>query len=388
MVCQIIDHQLIFCTRKVKRAKFNKHNNVFLKSLKHYIVNVFVKKLQKVNSISQFYEWFSCIDTVYTDFLNKLMKVVNEIAPSKEIRIKNNTQEWFNREIAELIHARKKLFLKFKKSKLHIDEENYKKFKYQVQNLIRKKKREFYETNLRLKINKPKELWKTLKSMGLPSKAVTASNICLKDKNQIVFNDIKNCSIFKNYFSSLAQNLVSKLPLSPNIFTESKIASYYNNNVVSKDLNFQLLETSPEKISSILKGLNPSKAAGIDNLSGKFLKDDGHVLARPISQLCNLSIKLNSFPRSCKIAKAKPLLKKGSKTDPQNYSPISLLSLLSKIIERIVHDQTGEFLRKNKLLYRFQLGFRKSYSTNTCLGHLTYKITTGFQKKPFSLEWF
>ena len=192
-----------------------------------------------------------------------------------------------------MIHACEKLFLKFKKSKLHIDEENYKKVKYQVQNLIRKKKREFYETNIRQKINKPKE---TLKSLGLPSKAVTASNICLKDKNQIVFNDIKNCSIFKNYFSSLAQNLVSKLPLSPNIFTESKIASYYNNNVMSKDLNFQLLETSPEKMSSILKGLNPSKDAGIDNLSGEFLKDGAHVLAQPISQLCNLSIKLKTDP--------------------------------------------------------------------------------------------
>ena len=197
--------------------------------------------------------------------------------------------------------------------------------------------------NRRQKINKPKELWKTLKSMGLPSKAVTASNICLKDKNEIVFNATKNCSIFKNYFSSLAQNLVSKLLCLSNIFTESKIASYYYNNTVSKYLNFQLLETSPEKILSILKGLNPSKAAGIDNLSGKFLKDGAHVLARPMSQLCNLSIKLNSFPRSCKITKVKPLFKKGSKTDPQNYHPISLLPLLSKIIERIVHDQTGLF---------------------------------------------
>ena len=112
---------------------------------------------------------------------------------------------------------------------------------------------------------------------------------------------------------------------------------------------------SPEKILSILKGINPSKAAGIDNLSSKFLKDGVHVLARPISQLCNLSIKCNSFPRNCKIAKAKPLFKKGSKTDP-----ISLLSLLSKLIERIVPDQTVEFLSKNKLLYRFQLGFRKN----------------------------
>ena len=135
-----------------------------------------------------------------------------------------------------------------------------------------------------------------------------------------------------------------------------------------------------------MKGLNPSKAARIDNLSGKFSKDAVPVLARPISQLCNLSIKLNSFPRSCKIAKIKPLFKKASKTDPQNYRRISLLPLLSKIIESIAHDQTEEFLSKNKLLYRFQSVFRKNYSTKTCLGHLTDKITTGFVKKAFSLE--
>ena len=149
-------------------------------------------------------------------------------------------------------------------------------------------------------------------------------------------------------------------------------------------MNFQLLETSPEEILSILKGLNPSKAADIDNLSGKFLKDGAYVLARPISQLCNLFIKLNSFPRSCKIANVKPLFKKGCKTDPQNYRPISLLPLLSKIIEKIVHDQTKDFLSKNKLLYRFQSGFRENYSTNTCLGHLTDKITTGFEKGLFT----
>ena len=163
--------------------------------------------------------------------------------------------------------------------------------------------------------------------MGLLSKSVTASNICLRGKNEIVFNATKNCYIFKNYFSSLARNLISKLPPSP-AFTKSEVASYYDNNAVWKDLNFQTTETSPEKILSILKGLNSSKAAGIDNLSGKFLKDGADVLARPISQLCNFCIKLNSFPRCCKIAKVKPLFKKGSKTDSQNYRPISLTPLL------------------------------------------------------------
>ena len=90
--------------------------------------------------------------------------------------------------------------------------------------------------------------------MGLPAKVASASNICLKDKNEIVFNDTENCSIFKSFFCNLAQDLVSKLPLSPNDFTESKVASYYDD-IMFKDLNFEFSETSP------------------DNLSGKFLKD-------------------------------------------------------------------------------------------------------------------
>ena len=84
--------------------------------------------------------------------------------------------------------------------------------------------------------------------MGLSSKAVAASNICLKGKNEIVFNAMKNCPILISYLSSLALNLVSKLPPSPNIFTESKVASYYDNNAVSIELKFRLLEMYPEKI--------------------------------------------------------------------------------------------------------------------------------------------
>ena len=60
-------------------------------------------------------------------------------------------------------------------------------------------------------------------------------------------------------------------------------------------------------MKSILKDLNTSRANRMDNLSIKFLKDGTHVLAHAASQLFNLSIKLNSFPRSCKIAKVKPL---------------------------------------------------------------------------------
>ena len=162
--------------------------------------------------------------------------------------------------------------------------------------------------------------------MCLSSKAASALNICLKDKNKIFYNNTKNCSIFKSFFSNLAQNLVSKLPPSPNAFTESKVASYYDN-IKFKDLNFNFSEISPEIILNILESLNPSKAAGINNLSGKFLKDDTDIFTRLISQLCNLPIKLNLFPRSCKIVEIKLFFKKKApeltlQTNTSfNYSP-------------------------------------------------------------------
>ena len=89
--------------------------------------------------------------------------------------------------------------------------------------------------------------------MSLPSKVASASNISLKDKYEIVFDETKNCTIFKSLFSNLAQNLVSKPLPSPNVFTESKVASYYDN-IKFKDLNFEFSERSPEKTLNTLKG--------------------------------------------------------------------------------------------------------------------------------------
>ena len=136
------------------------------------------------------------------------MKVINKIAPSKEIRIKNNNQDSLDREVSDLILVQEKLFLKFKKSKLHIDEEIYKKIRNQVQKLIKKKSKISMKITLskkKKKKKKPKELWKILKSMGLPSKAASASNICLKDRNEIVFNDTKIAPFSKASFPILCK---------------------------------------------------------------------------------------------------------------------------------------------------------------------------------------
>ena len=101
-------------------------------------------------------------------------------------------------------------------------------------------------------------------------------------------------------------------------------------------------------------------------------------MAKHISELCNLSTTIGSFPDACKIAKVKPLFKKSLKTDPSNYRPISLLPLLSKVFERVLLDQTEEFLNLNKILYDYESGFRKNHSTDTCRSFLNDKNLKGF----------
>ena len=96
-------------------------------------------------------------------------------------------------------------------------------------------------------------------------------------------------------------------------------------------------------MANLLKEIYSSKAARIDNIGGKFIKDGAAILALPLTQICNLSIRIYAFPDTCKLAKVKPIFKKGSTMDPKNYRPISLLPLLSKVIEKIIHDQTQSF---------------------------------------------
>ena len=99
--------------------------------------------------------------------------------------------------------------------------------------------------------------------------------------------------------------------------------------LILKKTLFILPKSLKKSISDFLKELKTNKVTGIDNLLGRFLKDGSKVLATPIVQICNLSIKLATVLDECKIAKLKPLYKKGKKTDPKNYRPNSLFPVIS-----------------------------------------------------------
>ena len=199
--------------------------------------------------------------------------------------------------------------------------------------MIFNKEKDYFENKLNECIGKPKELWKVLKSLGVPNKTSSCQVSALKVNKTVQHNTNLVLSGFKDYYCNLAGNLLKKLLKPPNKFTLNTVFQHYKG-IIQSD-SFNLATVSENTILTILKNTKVSKAAGLNSLSGRFLKDGAKVLAIPITDICNLSITSGKFPDSCILANLKPIYKKGSLTETSNYRSISLLPLISKVIEKL-----------------------------------------------------
>ena len=124
----------------------------------------------------------------------------------------------------------------------------------------------------------------------------------------------------------------------------------------------------------LLSSLKLGKATGLDNLPSKFLKVGAPHIANSMAHIINLTIRSGKIPSDLKQARVTPLFKKNDRTTPGNYRPVSILSILSKIMEKVIHEQIEQYLQTANLLYSHQFGFRKTYSTDICIMHLTDHI--------------
>ena len=129
---------------------------------------------------------------------------------------------------------------------------------------------------------------------------------------------------------------------------------------------FYLKHVTENVVCKELLHLNASKSTSLGGIPAKFLKDGAEVLKLPITWIINVSISGNAVPSENKLARVKPLYKKNSNT----YWPVSILSIVSKILERAVYIQLETCLVEINILYEYQSGFRKAFSTDTYLIHL------------------
>jgi hypothetical protein len=136
---------------------------------------------------------------------------------------------------------------------------------------------------------------------------------------------------------------------------------------------------SSQYVLQQLATLDISKAAGLDNISAKFLKMSSHLISILLCHICNLSIRKSNFPSIFKLTKVIRVFKnKGSRNDVSNYRPIAILPLASKILERHMKNHLMNFLNKYNLLYLLQSGFRLNHSCQTAL---TFMIDRWFKSR-------
>ena len=151
------------------------------------------------------------------------------------------------------------------------------------------------------------------------------------------------------------------------VFTEENLESLPN--IPEKPLktaplkNFTICQGQVEKL---LKELSPTKAAGIDNINPKVLKESATVISGPITHIFNLSVQSSCLPSKWLDAIVTPIYKKGPRSDPANYRPVSLTCILCKVLERIIVQAILQHLKDNQLLCKEQHGFvpGKSVTTN------------------------
>jgi len=126
---------------------------------------------------------------------------------------------------------------------------------------------------------------------------------------------------------------------------------------------FRFKHVTVVEVRRYLKKLSRKKACGVDNLPPGYLKDVSDILANPLCHLINICLRNGTVPNEFKIGKITPIFKSGSKFLMDNYRPISVLPICSKILEKCVHRQLTLFLEEKRLLNDKQFGFRKHRNT-------------------------
>ena len=173
-------------------------------------------------------------------------------------------------------------------------------------------------------------------------------------------------SLFCDYFTTCAEKLCSNLPSN---FT------WRNDCVLSQETpTFKFQSVSKERFQRHLAKLKSTKSPGHDNLSPRLLKDCADVIAKPLAHTINLSLKTSLVPNKLKIAKVIPLHKSGNKALPDNYRPISVLPVLSKILDRVIYEQIADYLENDKMLTSCQFSFRRRYNTELAVTLFTDNI--------------
>ena len=366
----VSDHSLVYVIRKFKRPK-GEPKIIRVRSFKNFVDDDFLRDLR--NSDWSYFLNFTDLDQS-CDIFNSIVKTVaDKHAPFVTHKIKGKIEAWVTNDLLQAIKERNYFKKKANQTKSIIDWNNFTQKRNQVNNMKNTLKQDYFNTLLTDNAKRPKQLWKTLKTLVPNGKNTTTSVKRLITEDGIDVTCPKGIADhFNNFFVNVGVTLASKF---------STDTSKVNPPVSEKLFNFS--KTNTKCVQDHIKYLKNGKATGLDGIGSRILKAGAPVLSIYLSKIFNCSLATGYVPKCWKIKRVSPVHKGDVKTDPSNFRPISILPIPMKIFEKIVHDQVSTFIKENTFLNDRQSGFRKLFSTTTAVLDVSENILEQLDKNNF-----
>lgn len=365
---------ILTCTLNIKQFDKSSGNEViYARSINDVNLNEFNHHLRSTNWNEMYDLEFN---TAFNLFVENILWCFEISCPTTTKIFKNknkvNSSEWITKELICESKNLKKLFIEMKTDP-QANSSLYRERKNKYKRNIKIAKKCYYSNKINKSQNKQKETWNIINKRLGKDKNKTKEIYLNINGNKISDNkDVANS--FAEHFSTVAVDAINR-NFSYNLSLPCTVSNCNQNSM------FVTLVTENE-ILDVVKELKNKNSSGCDELTDRVLKSIINNITEPLVYLINRSLTLGIFPDSLKTALIIPIHKKGSIDVIENYRQISLLSSLSKLIEKVVANRLLSFLEKYNILTSYQHGFRPGHSTETastqCLNHVYKKLDEGF----------
>lgn len=242
----------------------------------------------------------------------------------------------------------------------------YRRYRNYCNSLIKKNKRKYEREKLARSCKNNRTLWNTINEIT-QFKRMKTPNTKLLD---IALTPTQSVNSVNDFFVNIGSDLAGKIIANNFVKCPSLLPGATNSQVCS----FVLLDTDPYEIEHILMNIDSNSAPGWDNIPTNFLKKSKEILVPVICHLANNCFAQGVFPGALKKSIITPVYKGGGRDDVNNYRPISVLTSISKILEKLINTRLVNYLNKYNILAKTQFGFRKSLSTEDAIATLTSLI--------------
>ena len=242
----------------------------------------------------------------------------------------------------------------------------YKFYRNRIVTLLRLSKKLHYRNYFVANSNNVRKVWTGIREIISVKNSKASNDISLLVNNTVTSDPVTVSESFNEFFSSVATKVRSKIPASRHNFS-TWLQNPHQHSIF-------LSPSDPDEIQTILNSFSKNKASGPNSIPLNILNIVSQEISIILSNLVNLSFLTGIFPSKLKEAMVIPVFKNGSPLSTENYRPISLLSNIDKVYQKLMHKRLVKFLENTNCLYPLQFGFRPKHSTSSALINCTEKI--------------